>query len=165
MVRRARVSLILLITGCVFLLLAAVAAARIVPQKGIMGINLGMKGTRVIDKKGQPDGERVVHNEILGRQRVLRYHKTRVGLNGPHRSNRVIGITTKDRRQRTRSGVGVGSTEAEVKDGVQGIHCRTESGSRHCFKGKFKPGERVTDFSISLPDHLVTRVTVAIVID
>jgi hypothetical protein len=165
MVRRVRFSLILLITGCVFLLLAAVAGARIVPQKGIMGINLEMKGTRVIDKKGQPDGERVVHNEILGRQRVLRYHKTRVGLNGPHRSNRVIGITTKDRRQRTRSGVGVGSTEAEVKDGVQGIHCRTESGSRHCFKGKFKPGERVTDFSISLPDHLVTRVTVAIVID
>jgi hypothetical protein len=54
---------------------------------------------------------------------------------------------------------------ADVKDGVQGIHCRTESGSRHCFKGRFKPGERVTDFSISLPDHLVTRVTVAIVID
>ena len=124
-----------------------------------------MKGTRVIHKKGEPDGERVVHNEILGRQRVLRYHKTKVGLNGPHRSNRVIRITTKDRRQRTRSGVGVGSTEAEVKNGVQGIHCKTESGSRHCFKGRFKPGRRVTDFSISLPDHKVTRVTVAIVID
>ena len=28
-----------------------------------------------------------------------------------------------------------------------------------------EPGERVTDFSISLPDHRVTRLTVAIVIE
>ena len=164
MVTRARLGLILLTAACL-LLLSAIAAARIVPQKGIMGIKLNMTGTRVIHKKGKPDSERVVQNEILGRQRILRYDKTRVGLNGPKRSNKVIAVSTKDPKQRTRSGVGVGSTEAEVKSGVQGIRCRTEAGSRHCFKGKFQPGERVTDFSISLPGHLVTRVTVAIVID
>jgi hypothetical protein len=52
-----------------------------------------------------------------------------------------------------------------VKSGVSGIRCRTEAGSRHCFKGRFRPGERVIDFSISLPGHLVTRVTVSFVID
>jgi hypothetical protein len=165
MATRARLTLILITAACLLLLPASIAAARIVPQKGIMGIKLNMTGTRVIHKKGKPDSERVVQNEILGRQRLLRYDKTRVGLNGPKRSDKVIAVTTKDPKQRTRSGVGVGSTEAEVKNGVQGIRCRTEAGSRHCFKGKFRPGERVTDFSISLPAHLVTRVTVAFVID
>jgi hypothetical protein len=130
-----------------------------------MGINLKMTGARVIQEKGPPDAERVVPNEILGRQRLLRYGKTRAGLSGPRRSDTVIAVTSRDPRQRTRSGVGVGSTEADVKSGVQGIRCRTDAGSRHCFKGSFRPGERVTDFSISLPAHLVTRVTVSFIID
>jgi hypothetical protein len=86
--RRISLLIAMLLSACLLLLPASFAAARIVPQKGIMGINLKMTGTRVIQKKGMPDGERVVQNEILGRQRILRYDKTRAGLSGPKRSDR-----------------------------------------------------------------------------
>jgi hypothetical protein len=145
------------------LVTASLVEARIVVQRGIMGINLNMTRARVIQEKGQPDSQRIVQNEILGRQRIMRYGRTRVAFNGTRNTSRAIGIDTRDRRQRTRSGVGVGSTEAQVKNRIQGIRCRTESGSRHCFKGSFQPGQRVTDFAIS--SGRVIRVTVAFVID
>ena len=159
-------SVLLFFATCAVLLLAsATAQARIVPQKGIMGLNLQMTRSAVVQKKGQPDADNVVANEILGHVRVTRYGKTKVTFNGTSNSSRVITVTTRDHRQRTRSGVGVGSTETAVKNGVQGVQCKTESGSRHCFKGSFVPGKRVTDFSLSTPGHRVTRVTVGIVID
>ena len=46
---------------------------------------------------------------------------------------------------------------------VRGVHCRTESGFRHCFVGRFLPGRRVTDFRIKL--GRVTSVQVGFVID
>jgi hypothetical protein len=150
--------------ACVFLLSAVLAGARIAPQRGIMGIHLGMRGTEVIQKKGTPDAERVVPNEILGHQRILRYGKTKAGLSGPTRKDTVVAVTTGDRRQRTSSGVGVGSKEKAVKNRINGITCRTEAGARHCVKGAFLPGHRVTDFSISAA-HRVKRVTVSFVID
>jgi hypothetical protein len=129
-----------------------------------MGIHLTMTGTEVIQKKGTPDAEHVVANEILGQQRILRYGKTRAGLSGPKRRDMVVAVTTKDPRQRTRSGVGVGSKEKAVKNRIEGITCKTESGHRSCFKGTFLPGHRVTVFNISSA-HRVTRVTVSFVID
>jgi hypothetical protein len=157
--------LVFLATCAVLLLVCGLAEARIVPQQGIKGINLLMTRSQVVQKKGQPDSDHVVANEILGHVRVTRYGKTKVTFNGVSNSSRVITVSTRDRRQRTKSGVGVGSTETAVKNKVQGIHCRTDAGSRHCFKGSFRPGKRVTDFSISTPGHRVTRVTVGIVID
>lgn len=123
-----------------------------------------MSRSAVIQAKGKPDAEHVIPNEILGRQRILRYGKTRVGLNGPSKSARVIAVTTVDPRQRTRSGVGVGSTEAAVRNGLRGEHC-SGAAVRHCLIGVLRPGRRVTDFTISGPARRVTRVTVAIVID
>jgi len=157
--------LVFFATCAVLLLASATAQARIVPQRGIMGINLEMTRSKVVQKKGQPDADKVVANEILGQVRVMRYGKTKVTFNGTSNSSRVISVSTRDHRQRTRSGVGVGSTESAVKNGVQGVQCKTEFGSRHCFKGQFTAGHRVTDFSISTPAHKVTRVTVGIVID
>jgi hypothetical protein len=153
-----------MVAAFALLLPASLAEARIVPQKGIQGINLNMTRAQVVQKKGQPDEEKVVPNEILGQQRIMRYGRTRAGFSGAGPGARVVGVTTRARRQRTRSGVGVGSTEAAVRAGVRGIRCRTEFGSRHCFKGRFRPGERVTDFSLSEAGR-VTRVTVAFVID
>jgi hypothetical protein len=46
---------------------------------------------------------------------------------------------------------------------VAGVRCRTESGFRHCFVGRFLPGRRVTDFRIRR-GH-VTSVQVAFVLD
>jgi hypothetical protein len=164
MTNRLKRRLTAAVTVLVLLLFASLAAGRIAPQRGIMGIHLGMRGTEVIQKKGKPDAERVVPNDILVHQRILRYGKTRVGLDGPKRKNNVVAVTTRDRNQRTRSGVGVGSKERAVKNRVKGITCQTDAGSRHCFKGSFVPGHRVTDFTISA-HHRVKRVTVSFVID
>jgi hypothetical protein len=77
----------------------------------------------------------------------------------------VVGIRTVDRRERTASGVGVGSTEAQVKAGVAGVICRNEFGLSHCAKGQFRAGQRVTDFALDGPGGKVVAVTVGFVID
>ena len=146
-------------------LVAASAHAKIIPQKSIAGIELRMTRTEVIERKGEPDRERIVHHEILGRQRVMRYGETKVGFAGTRPRAEAIGVTTRSPRQRTNTGIGVGSTEFEVESSIKGVRCRTVAGIRHCYKGRFRVGERVTDFLISKPDGIVTRVTVAIVID
>ena len=46
---------------------------------------------------------------------------------------------------------------------MAGVRCRTESGFRHCFVGRFLPGRRVTDFRIKA--GRVTSVDVGFVID
>jgi len=117
--RRGKSSVGLLAVASVVFFAASPAAARIAPQRGIMGIHLTMTGTEVIHKKGTPDAEHVMANEILGQQRILRYGKTRAGLSGPKRSDTVVAVTTKDPRQRTRSGVGVGSKEKAVKNRIE----------------------------------------------
>ena len=65
--------------------------------------------------------------------------------------------------ERTARGVGVGSTEGEVRAKVAGVRCRTESGFRHCFVGRFLPGRRITDFHIRR--GRVTSVEVGFVVD
>lgn len=146
-------------------LLPSTAAAKIMPQKSIAGIELRMVRAEVIERKGKPDRERVVEHEILGRQRVMRYGKTKVAFSGVRPRSEAIAVTTRSPRQRTNTGIGVGSTEFEVESSIKGVRCRTEFGRRHCFKGRFRPGERVTDFLISKSKDVVTKVTVAIVID
>jgi hypothetical protein len=161
---RGRSSAVLLAAGAAALLVSSLAAGRIAPQRGIMGIHLKMPGTLVVQKKGKPDAEHVIRQEILGHQRILRYGKTRVGLSGPKRSDTVVAVSTTDPRQRTRSGVGVGSRQRAVKSRIKGITCETVAGSRLCSKGSPEPGHRVTLFNIS-STHRVTRVTVGFVID
>lgn len=147
------------------LALAPAASARIDVQDGIAGIDLEDTAAEVIAQKGSPDADRIVPNEILGEQRKMRYGKTKVFYVGTDDAASVIGLVTKSRGQRTNRGVGVGSREADVVAGVRGVRCRTESGFRHCFKGRFRPGKRVTDFAISPGTGRVTRVVVAFVID
>lgn len=124
-----------------------------------------MTRAEVVRAEGRPDAERIVLSEIIGRQRLVRYGQTRVFFGGVDRSARVVTVTTRDRTERTRSRVGVGSSEAAVRSAITGVRCRTEFGFRHCWKGRFRPGERVTDFEISLPGRRRTQVTIGFVID
>jgi hypothetical protein len=51
----------------------------------------------------------------------------------------------------------------QLKAGVKGLTCKTESGFRHCSLGKFQAGRRVTDFVVKRGK--VSRVDVGVVID
>jgi len=152
--------------ACLALLLApASSRALIVPQRGIGGISLKMTRAQVVRAKGTPDAERLVHNELIGRQRMIRYGRTRALFGGFRRTATVVTINTRDPAERTRSGVGVGSTVSEVRRRVRGIRCRAAFGTRSCFKGSFGPGERVTVFDVSADSGRVRLVTIGFVID
>jgi hypothetical protein len=91
---------------------------------------------------------------------VYRYRGLRLTFQG---NRTVTAILTTRTTERTAAGVGVGSAEGQVRAKVAGVRCRTESGFRHCFVGRFLPGKRVTDFRIKR-GH-VTSVQVAFVLD
>ena len=138
---------------------AAVASAAIVPQRGIAGVRLEMTKTEVRAVLGAP--RRAVHgSNEFGSFTVYRYRGLRVTFQG---NRTVTSIFTTRAGERTAAGVGVGSTEGQVRAKVAGVRCRTESGFRHCFVGRFLPGRRVTDFRIRR-GH-VTSVQVAFVLD
>lgn len=164
MSRRRKPLLLALAVGCLAALAAAPAEARIEPQRGIDGINLNMTRAQIVRSKGKPDAEKVVRNEILGRQRMVRYGQTRAFFSGVRRDAGVVTVNTRDRSQKTRSGVGVGSTIAAVRNGVGGITCRDEFGIHTCFKGRFRPGERVTVLDIA-GNGRVNLVLIGFVID
>jgi methylmalonyl-CoA mutase cobalamin-binding subunit len=147
-------------TALVILLVSAAAAsAAIVPQRGIAGVRLTMTRAQVRAVLGAPAAAIHGRNEF-GSFTVYRYRGLRVTFQG---NRTVTGILTTRASERTAAGVGVGSTEGQVRAKVAGVRCRTESGFRHCFVGRFLPGERVTDFRIKR-GH-VSSVQVAFVLD
>ena len=153
-----------LATAAAFTLLAAPAHAVIVPQKSIKGIRLGLSQNGVRAAAGKPDKVRTINNEIMGKVIEWSYGKTKVLFNGRTSSAKVINLSTTSAAERTAAGIGVGSTRAQVLAKVKGAKCKTESGFRHCYVGKFLPGRTVTDFRLSKANK-VTLVDIGIVID
>lgn len=148
---------------------AASANAKIVPQEGIAGANVGMTQEKVLDKLGEPDRTRILTSPIGGFDFVeLKYGRTKISFDGIEASSEVLGVSTKDPDERTSKGVGVGSTKQEVKAGVEGVVCAEEFGVNHCYLGKFRIGEIVTDFSLKERKSgalIVNRVGVGRVLD
>jgi hypothetical protein len=135
------------------------AAATIVPQRGIAGVAIGMSQPMVRSVLGQPTSVKHASNDF-GKYTILKYPGLQVTFQG---NKSVTDVSTTRRGERTPYGVGVGSTEAQVKAKVRGVTCRTDGSFRHCYVGRFRPGRRVTDFSIKRGK--VTRVDVGVVID
>jgi hypothetical protein len=138
---------------------ASSAGATIVPQKGIAGVTIGMTQGKVRSVLGKPVSVKRGSNDF-GKYTIFKYGGLQVNFQG---NTTVTAVSTTRTGERTASGVGVGSTEAQVKAKVKGVKCETDSGFRHCFLGKLTAGHRVTDFSIKRGK--VTRVDVGAVID
>ncbi|MFN8161932.1 MAG: hypothetical protein U0R52_12905 [Solirubrobacterales bacterium] len=163
-----RLALPALAAALALLLLAAVPAAeaRIVPQRGMIGVRLLMKKKRVVGKLGPPDAKRVVPDPFSGGDDAeYRYAKTWIHFLGRKPSSRVYAMRTTDRHERTARGIGVGSTQAQVEARVRNVTCKREFGIRHCYVGDFSPFTRVTDFVIGKRSGRVRSVGIGIVED
>jgi hypothetical protein len=143
----------------VALALAAGASAAIVPNHSVGGAALGQTRKQVRARLGNPLAVTRGHNEF-GRYTVFRYAYVTVSFQG---NAGATALTTTSAAERTRRGVGVGSTEAQVKAGVPGVRCARLGALRHCTLGRELPGRRVTDFA--LRRGRVVRVVVGFVLD
>lgn len=117
------------------LVLAGAAGATIKPGRGMSGIVLGMTPAQVAAKLGPP----------VGKSRT-RWYYARVWVG--FRNRRVVELTTTRSTQRLANGLGVDSTEAEVRATYPRAQCAQAGTFRRCRLGSGAPGTRVTDFMI-----------------
>ena len=128
------------LAGAAALAAAAPAGAEIVPQRSIAGVELLMTRAEVRGVLGEPREVERGTNEF-GRYTIFKYRRLQVVFQG--RTN-VTAVRTNRRNEKTATGVGFGSTRAEVREGVSGVRCSR----RECVKGRFRPGRRVTVFRL-----------------
>jgi hypothetical protein len=146
-------------SALIALALPASASARIVPQRGIGGANLDMTEAQLFAKLGQPD--KTVHpkSPIFGTYTTWFYGGTSVDMFRTG-DRKIFNVSTTSKKEKTTTGVGVGSTSAAVKKGIKRVHCDLQ----HCYLGRFEGGNKVTDFALS-KNGRVTRVTIGYVLD
>lgn len=143
------------------LALAAPAAAALVPQRSLAGVKLGMTEAEVKAVKGEPDEVDHPQHPIAGEVIEYRYGLTYVTI---FPQSGVMTVTTTSKRERTSTGVGVGSTVRQVKRGIPRIRCVREFGIHHCYRGEFRAGRVVTNLTIGRRGT-VRRITLGRVID
>ena len=142
------------------LVLAPVAFGKIIPQRGMAGVSLGLTRTQVTRVAGKPSRVVHKHNEFGSLTRFVYLGSVTVDFQG---DATVTAVWTTGPKERTARGIGVGSTRAQVLRLVPGARCESQAGFANCFVGSFEPGRRVTDFRLS--NGRVSRVTVGFVID
>jgi hypothetical protein len=117
------------------LILAAAATATIKPARGMSGIALGMTPTQVAAKLGRP----------VGKSRTRWYYaRVWVGFRG----RRVVEVATTRSTERLANGLGVDSSESEVRATYPQAQCAPAGTFRRCRLGTGARGSRVTDFTI-----------------
>jgi hypothetical protein len=141
------------------LTLCSPALAAIVPQHSIGGARLGMTEAQLKARLGAPLKVRQGSNDF-GPWRELVYRRVSVFFQG---GRKATSLTTKSPLERTKSGVGVGSTLARLRSGLSGEICKREFGIHHCWLGKWEPGRVVTDFRLT--NGRVSLIAVSYVFD
>jgi hypothetical protein len=134
----------------------------IVPQQSIDGVHLRMSAAGVRHVLGAPKTTRTIKHPTQGTIRLMDYGKTKVYLSATA-DGTVFSISTVDRRQRTRTGVGVGSSERVLKRGVKRVRCTGPKTLRSCTLGKQVVGRRVTHFL--LVGNRIRQIALNIVIE
>jgi hypothetical protein len=119
-----------------FSFLAAVAGAwtAIKPGRGMSGVSLGMTPAQVQAKLGRPLAKG-----------GWRWYYTPVTVT--FRARRVVELrTTRRTGERLANGLGLDSSEAQVRAALPQALCAPWSRYRRCRLGSGAPGSRVTDF-------------------
>jgi hypothetical protein len=132
--------------------LTGAAHARITVNRSVAGVGLGMTAKEVRAKLGRPSVASVSDGS---RNLVYRPRALVVTLI----AGRVVMVSTRNRRERTVAGVGVGATAAAVRHRVSGVRCGEHAGVGFCRVGSVRPGRRSTTFQIEA--GRVVTVTVA----
>lgn len=128
-------------------------------NRGIAGVTLGMSAAQVQKVLGAPLRVERGTNDF-GPFVSYRYRGLQVSFQG---GRRVSMISTTRRGERTRGGLGVGTSEATLVQRIPALRCETFGTFRTCTLGKGNVGERITDFFITRGK--VSRVVVGLVID
>jgi hypothetical protein len=139
-------------TAALLLAPAGAASARIVVNRSIAGIGLGMTATEVRARLGAP--ELAIDS---GRLRELVYRDRRLVVT--LRGARVVIVSTRSRRERTARGIGPGSVSRAVGARVAHARCGAKAGVPFCRVGSIRRGRRSTTFQIE--GGRVVTVTVA----
>ena len=145
----------------------ATVSGLIVPQGSIRGVKVGMPYAQVLARLGRPGSNRLTTHPILGKTRTLAYGLVTVTIDGRAGTSLVTSVSTTSRSDKTSSGLGVGSTEAQLRAGLKGLRCEKLSGYQTCWVGRLKAGNLVTDFSMSIRGKVkrVKRVSLSLFLD
>ena len=138
-------------------LAASHAGAAIDPGTGIAGIGVGMTADEIVAAKGAPDADEVIHYPGEDGRR-LRYGKTKALFASTADNARSWQVFTTSPAQRTRQGVGVGSTEERLRRAIRRIRCGSPGGFRICTIGPIRDSD--TTFYVSKRTERVTRVSI-----
>jgi hypothetical protein len=124
-----------LVFAAVSLALVAGGSATIKPNRGMSGVELGMTARQVQARLGRPVGKG-----------GWKWYYARVTIT--FRNRRVVELMTTRSAERFANGLGVDSSEAEVRATFPRAQCAAWSVYRRCRLGTGAPKTRVTDFII-----------------
>lgn len=125
------------------LILAATATATIKPGRGMSRVELGMTARQVQAKLGRPVGKG-----------GWKWYYPRVTVT--FRNRRVVELMTTRSTERFANGLGVDSSEAEVRTTFPRVQCAPMPPFyRRCRLGTGSPKSRVTDFIIGTTRRVI----------
>jgi len=121
---------------------AAEPAAAKVTFAGIGDVRLNMSQSAVTDTLGQPSKA----EQYRGQEAIrLIYRRHKLAVIVQRSEDRVIGVTTTARGQRTSTGLGVGSSARDVKAKLRGEKCSAAQDTLVC---TVERAGRILDFEI-----------------
>lgn len=125
------------------LILAATATATIKPGRGMSRVELGMTAAQVQAKLGRPVGKG-----------GWKWYYPRVTVT--FRNRRVVELMTTRSTERFANGLGVDSSEAEVRRAFPRVQCAPMPPFyRRCRLGTGAPKSRVTDFVLGTTRRVI----------